>query len=88
MMKHKIWIVLLLLLNISPLMFSQHCRIGDIITNPDGSRGVVFYLNPDRLGGWMVALNDQSAGCRWGANGDISDLHNYSLDQNTDPLLM
>ena len=83
MMKHKIWILLLLLLNNSSLLFSQHCRIGDVITNPDGSKGVVFYLNPDRLGGWMVALNDQSSSCKWGTNTDIPDLPNYTAQDAT-----
>ena len=79
--------MLLLLLNNSLLLFSQHCHIGDIITNPDGSKGVVFYLNPDRLGGWMVALNDISSGCQWGSKEDIPRLPNYTA-QTTDPLLL
>ena len=79
--------MLLLLLNNSLLLFSQHCHIGDVIINSDGSKGVVFYLNPDRLGGWMVALNDQSTGCKWGTNTDIPELTNYAA-QNADPLLM
>ncbi|MBQ5958200.1 MAG: T9SS type A sorting domain-containing protein [Bacteroidales bacterium] len=87
MMRKKIWILLLLLLNNSLLLFSQHCHIGDIITNPDGSKGVVFYLNPDRLGGWMVALNDISSGCQWGSKEDIPRLPNYTA-QTTDPLLL
>ena len=86
-MRKKIWILLLLLLNNSLLLFSQHCHIGDIITNPDGSKGVVFYLNPDRLGGWMVALNDISSGCQWGSKEDIPRLPNYTA-QTTDPLLL
>ena len=86
-MMRKIWILLLLLLNNSLLLFSQHCHIGDIITNPDGSKGVVFYLNPDRLGGWMVALNDQSSNCAWGELKDIPDLPNYT-EQSTNVLLL
>ena len=85
-MRNKIWILLLFLLNNS-LLFSQHCHIGDVITNPDGSKGVVFYLNPDRLGGWMVALNDISSGCQWGSKEDIPRLPNYTA-QTTDPLLL
>ena len=86
-MRNKIWILLLFLLNNSLLLFSQHCHIGDIITNPDGSQGIVFYLNPDRLGGWMVALNDISSGCQWGSKEDIPRLPNYNA-QSTDPLLL
>ena len=40
--------------------------IGNVITNPDGSQGVVFYVNPAGTEGWMVALNDASEGCAWG----------------------
>lgn len=40
--------------------------IGSVVTNPDGSQGVVFHLNPNGTEGWMVALNDASEGCAWG----------------------
>ena len=40
--------------------------IGNVVTNPDGSQGVVFHLNPNGTEGWMVALNDASEGCAWG----------------------
>lgn len=69
--------MLLIMLNNSLLLFSQHCHIGDVVTNPsDGVQGVVFYVNTEGTGGWMVALNDQSSGCPWGTSGDIPDLPN------------
>ena len=91
-MRKKIWILLIFLLSNNLLLFSQHCHIGDLITitKPDGSiqaQGIVFYLNPDRLGGWMVDLNDLSTDCVWGEKKDIPDLPNYA-DQTTDVLLM
>lgn len=44
---------------------------GSVITNPDGSMGVVFYTNPTGTGGTMVALDDASDGCAWGNEEDI-----------------
>ena len=72
---------MLVLLSNSLLLFSQHCHIGDVITNPDGSKGVAFYINPEGTGGWMVALNDVSSGCPWGElNDDIPGLPNNELN--------
>ena len=53
--------LLALFLNL-PHLFAQspNYNIGDVITNPDGSKGVVFWLAPDGSGGWMCALNDVS----------------------------
>ena len=45
---------------------SPDYNIGDVITNPDGSKGVVFWLAPDGSGGWMCALNDVSGTFAWG----------------------
>ena len=56
--------------------------IGDVITNPDGSRGVVFYINPTYTGGCMVALNDVSSSCQWGSSVDIPYLRNYGWTRN------
>ncbi len=58
--------LLVLFLN-SPHLFAQspNYNIGDVITNPDGSKGVVFWLAPDGSGGWMCALNDVSGTYQW-----------------------
>ena len=41
---------------------SGDVRIGDIVdfgyTNTDADRGIVFYINPERTEGWVVALSD------------------------------
>ena len=58
-------------------MMAQGCKLGDVITNADGSRGVVFHLNPDGSG-LMVALNDASSDCPWGTSGDIPALVNQT----------
>ena len=60
-------------------MMAQDYKLGDVITNDDGSRGVVFYVNPDGSGGWMVALTDASTGCPWGTSDDIPTLANQNL---------
>ena len=56
---------------------AQAYKLGDVVINDDGSRGVVFHLNPDGSG-WMVALNDASVDCPWGTSGDIPTLANQS----------
>lgn len=76
MMRQKVWIWLFFLLGDSVLLSAQQCHIGDVITNPDGSKGVVFYVNDKGTGGWMVAMNDLSQGCAWGTAEDIPDLLN------------
>ncbi len=67
-MSRKTWMILMLLLGNSLLLFSQNCHIGDIIVNPDGSKGVVFWVNDNRTAGWMVAMQDANNNqtCRWG----------------------
>lgn len=70
-MTRKILIMILLVLGNSLLLLSQNCRIGDVIVNPDGSKGVVFWVNDNRTAGWMVAMedaeiNNSSQTCRWG----------------------
>ena len=52
-------------------------HIGDLITNDDGSRGILFYLTPDQSEGWMVALNDASTSAAWGS-GDVPGLTNQT----------
>ncbi len=52
-------------------------HIGDLITNDDGSQGIIFYLTPDQSDGWMVALNDASTSVAWG-NGDVTGLANQT----------
>ena len=46
---------------------AQVYRIGDLVTNPDGSQGIVFYFNEVSQTGYMVALEDASPGHTWGA---------------------
>ncbi|MDL2252195.1 gliding motility-associated C-terminal domain-containing protein [Odoribacter sp. OttesenSCG-928-J03] len=51
--------------------------IGDVITNDDGSKGVVFWLSADKKGGWMVALNDLPGIYPWGEKTNISSLKDW-----------
>ena len=85
-MNKKIAIVLLLLA-VVPQLLAQGYKLGDVITNDDGSRGVVFYVNPDGSGGWMVALTDASTGCAWGTSGDIPTLANQNISSYYQQLL-
>ena len=56
-MKHLFSILVTILFTAS-IATAQNYEIGDLITNPDGSQGIVFYVNEDRTNGWMLALND------------------------------
>lgn len=41
-------------------------QLGDVFTFYDGAKGVVFYVNRDDTGGWVVACNDAcSFWCNW-----------------------
>ncbi len=52
-------------------------HVGDLITNDDGSQGILFYVSPDQTEGWMVALNDASTSISWG-DGDVPGLDNQT----------
>ena len=51
--------------------------VGSIVTNADGSRGVVFYSDPSGEGYLMVALNDVSESCAWGPNQNVEPLEDW-----------
>ena len=53
---------------------AQGYQLGQVITNPDGSQGVVFYLNEDGSSGWMVALHDVALSVPWGMADEIEGL--------------
>ena len=63
-MRHKFiqkvsFILTILTASVSMLCAQISYQIGDIYTFPDGSKGVVCYVNPDDPSeGWAVALND------------------------------
>ena len=60
--------------NLAASFVSTEFAIGSLVTNPDGSQGVVFYLEPSGTEGWMVALNDASEGCAWGETTNVLSL--------------
>ena len=72
-------LTLLLLLCCFGWLSAQTYKIGDVYIAPDGSLGIVYYIHPDGSGGWVVALDDASTGCAWGATTDVPGL----VDQNT-----
>ena len=73
-MKHIISIFIAIL-STAAIATAQNYRIGDLITNPDGSQGIVFYVNKDRTNGWMVALDDLSTH-NWGNTNEIAQIPN------------
>ncbi len=50
--------------------------IGSVVTNADGTHGVLFHIEPSGVG-WMVAMNDVSEGCPWGPTTNIDALPDY-----------
>lgn len=77
MKKTTLFCFLMLLLCLQQVK-AQTYRVGDVIQNDDGSIGVVFYVNFDKTGGWMVALEDVSTGCPWGTANNIPNLTDYN----------
>ena len=73
-MRHKFiqrvsFILTILTASVGMLCAQVSYQIGDIYTFPDGSKGVVCYVNPDDPSeGWAVALNDvgNNGGERYG----------------------
>lgn len=66
MLKNTIkYIFLIIFLWIPWIIQAQTWKIGDLIVNDDGSKGIVFWINPEGTGGWMVALTDASNGICW-----------------------
>ena len=62
---------------------AQEYHLGQLVTNPDGSQGVVFYLNEEGTSGWMVALHDAALAIPWGLTDDIEDLsHVYNTNND------
>ena len=76
-MKHFLFI-LVLILTTPALIFAQNFKIGDLVTNSDGSKGIVFYINADRTDGWMVALSDLQTN-NWGLSDHITNINSHSL---------
>lgn len=62
---------------------AQGYHLGQVITNPDGSQGVVFYLNEDGSSGWMVALHDAAFAVPWGLTDEIEGL-DHVINANND----
>ena len=57
--------VLLLQLVTVSVLGQQTYKVGDLITAPDGSMGIVYYLFSDGSGGWAVALDDLAGSYKW-----------------------
>ena len=74
-MKRIITITFFSILSAFSSLWGQTYRIGDLITNDDGSKGIVFYVNNARTDGWMVALHDLPSQS-WGMTSDIPNLQN------------
>ena len=84
-MKKTIIISILLCLYTALGLHAQGYHLGQVITNPDGSQGVVFYLNEDGSSGWMVALHDVAFSVPWGLTDEIEGL-NHVINTSNDIL--
>ena len=56
----------------------QSHHIGEVVTTPNGQRGIVFYTSPEDNTNWLVALNDLPDTYQWGPETDIPSLNNYN----------
>ena len=83
-MKKTVIITILFLLTTLSLS-AQEYHLGQVVTNPDGSRGVVFYLNQEGTSGWMVALHDLARNTIWGTSEEIEGLP-HVINTNSDYL--
>ena len=72
---YSIWVFAFSMMKLN----AQEYHLGQVIENPDGSKGVVFYLNEDGTNGWMVALHDVPGSFPWGSVGTIPELSNYEV---------
>ena len=54
-------------------------NIGSVVTNADGSQGVIFHIDPSGVG-WMVAMDDASEGCTWGPSTNVQLLPDRACD--------
>lgn len=75
-MKKTMLFTLSLVAAIALRMSAQEYQIGQLVTNPDGSQGIVYYLNEDKTEGWMVALHDVALNEPWGPACNIAGLNN------------
>lgn len=76
-MKIRFLLILVFIGLVARPMMAQGYQLGDVVINDDGSRGVVFHLNPNGSG-YMVALHDASTDSPWGTSSDIPTLVNQS----------
>ncbi len=75
-MKKTLLFILSLVAAITLKVSAQEYHIGQLVTNPDGSQGIVYYLNEDMTDGWMVALHDVALNEPWGPECNIEGLNN------------
>ena len=64
---------------------AQGYHLGQLVTNPDGSQGVVFYVDETGSTGWMVALHDVASSVPWGLTDEIEGL-NHVINVSNDIL--
>ena len=76
--------ILLSFVLFASMLQAQVYHLGQVVDNPDGSRGVVFYINEEGTGGWMVALHDAAVYVPWGLNDHVEGLAFVNPDPNGD----
>ena len=107
-MKRRFWVILMLLLNALGLYSQEthvvdangkvpgNVKIGDIVVfeplDQAHGRGIVFYINPERTGGWVIELSDKQTTYVWaksipGGPGATSVVDNLPTSSNIRDLL-
>ena len=66
---------------------SGSVHVGDVITFANGSKGVVFYIKPDRSGGWVARSTDANGTPKWATSttADVSGLNNITAIRTVIP---
>ena len=65
--------------NLTATFVSTQSSIGSVVTNADGSRGVLYHIDASGVG-WMVALDDASESCTWGPTTNVQLLPDRTCD--------
>ena len=65
--------------NLTATFVSTQSGIGSVVTNADGSRGVLYHFDASGVG-WMVAMDEASEGCQWGPTTNVQLLPDRTCD--------
>ena len=65
--------------NLTATFVSTQSGIGSVVTNADGSQGVLYHFDASGVG-WMVAMDEASESCTWGPTTNVQLLPDRTCD--------